>query len=1105
MATRTVDQLPHCALCGGKFRNHHGVHPPPGPLHWTTLARSVHGPDGSNEDTVPQITGLGYFTQHRVAARLDYDVGYADASGEGEVQLQDLLFRIDNVRNFSIHEFCWQFLLRRIKTERGSEPDPRRVGCLLFHVLHSLPWARNGALVPDHGYFGALNLLQTVEGTADLTADPDQPMPVLEVGRSSIELGEGFVSPNMLQQANTSSNCGIFENFPDELIAQIFTLLPSKDVCSLRLSCPRLAALAAPSNLPQKFWASRFLPDREMGFLSLPANSSGIRHRNWMEAYHQCKSSIEDESTVKAFQNRRRIWHCLEDFSTILSALLDVDLSPWEILNQISPFCHLGKRVSCPELPDHFNPLEPFGQHIALGTRLRNEFVVFLENESHSDSTLIEISSISLVRGKYISGIRVSVQSADGQSSVTGQCGSIGSSNLTSITIEPGDAISSIDVFLSASGIHCLKFVITRHDGQTCVHSAGNARYSAGLVATTNLVPQSAIIGFVVGFDIYKAVSIQLIEEAYIPRSNSKSPVLWSPQTPSKLGPEKSGQPSLPPSFTINLHIPLGGSDGSRLSSLRSVTAYFHGRMGIYGLELAYVEGDSVLYGTKETKGPKGNSISCVAQTFVIDGPNSERIMLLSQGSLLGNTPVVGNIQVWTNFGRNYTFGAFNGPSIRYGEVMQGRGPIQSLMVEVQLAITNSDANQSPEWRFMRISTEHFEQPYTSANVVIRPGSSLPATPAMVHACSWMQQREGCCCTTASLKWIRRIRISMGTDTGSSRSKNHISGLWIEYEGDRSDVVVGQWMEERTCFQLNPGERILEVAVWNTMDRFGKVVGIAFTTTQNKFELRLPQHTGVPQTYLRYNSTIFEDLDSITWVFCESMDDIQVRMKASSLLSIKMLVMAHSTRIERPLDLAEGITRLYLYPPNPTFDPTVAHHVEAAMRHEFIRETFFFQNADENRSLSAVKRIDISSNRHGAWTGLSFHYYNRRSTRQGISNAHLCSLQLDRSRGEKFSLLMVFSMLGHGKGLGIQTTLGRTARAVPRNIPIVSVAIFALLPIVQLPSAESLGCRQDQVQYHTFPDVGPGNYITDKCAGIWVVSRSHRSASEIEDVGPIYM
>lgn len=354
----------------------------------------------------------------------------------------------------------------------------------------------------------------------------------------------------------------------------------------------------------------------------------------------------------------------------------------------------------------------------------------------------------------------------------------------------------------------------------------------------------------------------------------------------------------------------------------------------------------------------------------------------------------------------------------------------------------------------MSISTEHFGQPYTSTNIVIRPGSSLPATPAMVHACSWMQQREGCCCTTACLKRIRRIRVSMGTESGSSRSKNHISGLWIEYEGGRGDVVVGQWVEERTCFQLNPGERILEVAVWTTMDvelsrsieRFGKVVGITFTTTQNKFELRLPQHSGVPQSYLRYHSTVFEDLvrnsfshsfklnrcpftranmtylsqDSITWVFCEAMDDVQVRMKASPFLSTKMLVLSHATRTERPLDLAEGITRLYLSPPSPTFDASLAHHVEAAMRHEFNRETFFFMNADESKRLSSVGRIDISSDRSGNWTGLAFHYRNRQSTRHGILNGNQFSMQLDSLRGETFAVLVVFNMLGHGKGFGVR-------------------------------------------------------------------------------------
>jgi hypothetical protein len=160
--------------------------------------------------------------------------------------------------------------------------------------------------------------------------------------------------------------------------------------------------------------------------------------------------------------------------------------------------------------------------------------------------------------------------------------------------------------------------------------------------------------------------------------------------------------------------------------------------------------------------------------------------------------------------------------------------------------------------------------------------------------------------------------------------------------------------------------------------------------------------------------------DSITWVFCEDMDDVQVRMKASPFLSTKMLVLSHAARIERPLDLAEGITRLYLSPPSPTFDHSIAHHVEAAMRHEFTREAFFFMNANESKRLSSVGRIDISTDRNGSWTGLAFHYRNRQSTRHGILNGLQYTLQLDSLRGETFAILAVFNMLGHGKGFGVR-------------------------------------------------------------------------------------
>lgn len=130
-------------------------------------------------------------------------------------------------------------------------------------------------------------------------------------------------------------------------------------------------------------------------------------------------------------------------------------------------------------------------------------------------------------------------------------------------------------------------------------------------------------------------------------------------------------------------------------------------------------------------------------------------------------------------------------------------------------------------------------------------------------------RREGSCFTTASLERVKRMRISTGA-VKCSRSKDHVSGLWIEYDGGKGDVIAGQWIDKHTCFQLESRERLLEIAVWGTTEvkfsssaeRFGKITGIAFTTSRKTFELRLAQPGRVEQTCVRYRATPFEDLVS---------------------------------------------------------------------------------------------------------------------------------------------------------------------------------------------------------------------------------------------------
>lgn len=133
-----------------------------------------------------------------------------------------------------------------------------------------------------------------------------------------------------------------------------------------------------------------------------------------------------------------------------------------------------------------------------------------------------------------------------------------------------------------------------------------------------------------------------------------------------------------------------------------------------------------------------------------------------------------------------------------------------------------------------------------------------------------MNQGEGSCLTTASLEWARRIRISGGAD-GCCRSRNHISGLWIEYYDGRRDVIIGQWIKETAHVSLEPNERIVDVTIWSTMDvkipfpmqelELGKISGIefGFTARRHRFKLRQMSPEMGDQTCVQYLATPFED------------------------------------------------------------------------------------------------------------------------------------------------------------------------------------------------------------------------------------------------------
>lgn len=78
--------------------------------------------------------------------------------------------------------------------------------------------------------------------------------------------------------------------------------------------------------------------------------------------------------------------------------------------------------------------------------------------------------------------------------------------------------------------------------------------------------------------------------------------------------------------FPVEIYMPFGAQNGSRLASLCGVTAFLYGTFGLFGLQFAYADGTKTLYGRTASVLDGGRVQACVEQNFIIRGPKGERI-----------------------------------------------------------------------------------------------------------------------------------------------------------------------------------------------------------------------------------------------------------------------------------------------------------------------------------------------------------------------------------------------------------------------------------------------------------------------------------------------
>jgi hypothetical protein len=153
-------------------------------------------------------------------------------------------------------------------------------------------------------------------------------------------------------------------------------------------------------------------------------------------------------------------------------------------------------------------------------------------------------------------------------------------------------------------------------------------------------------------------------------------------------------------------------------------------------------------------------------------------------------------------------------------------------------------------------------------NDVVLPQMSshqIPITPLILKSAKEMLAYQGgFAFTSAILTGVRAIHLSTGAND-FSRGTHHISGLRFVYEDSDLPVVLGQWITEVACLELEHGERLTEITTWHDFTnrfarvKFGPTIGIRFVTSKGVVKEFLQQHVE-DKVRLQYRENPYENL-----------------------------------------------------------------------------------------------------------------------------------------------------------------------------------------------------------------------------------------------------
>ncbi|KAK3947108.1 hypothetical protein QBC32DRAFT_385766 [Pseudoneurospora amorphoporcata] len=656
-------------------------------LEWHQETRAVRA---IRDTSSPFLTGVGYLTRWGVLqASHNPDVPYRTDTG-----LLNLGARNDAILSqsgngqanhpkyltFVFHDVCWQLFLAGIllglpdsvTTCRTPQEQVGLVAEALFRYLSCMPLTKLNQVVVPHDlppYRAAHLVLPRDYAPTDraiMMADPSD-LPTLDGSPQVVDHQHNdhlyTINPNFHSASSTDTP---LSTLPEELIHQILNLLPSPDVCNLRLVSRSVASVSSPLQLPRSFWASRFQCENEMGFFypgrPFPDTKPPTDYR---QLHSTLRLELSKVTEVMNLRNRRRIWRMLREMSCCITLAIE---HMWSSTNGDSdtgtPFVHIPEghvagRLVCP-LPLRGGPVTKALER-SVGTTIFARQAAIFPDLLLQAPMCVGVSFLRIDQRPYVCGIRVLSARSDQACRV----GVIIQESETIVALKADDELSGFRVACLANGVVGLGLLIRPVSNPECVpmlhpFTVGNLDTSTSGLGLADITPTGGGLptGIIAGLDAAcRIVSLQLLEcqssfykeeedistgpfakKATQPRSQA---VMWSPSIPPNeqdiLTPKT--KPGIHGSVAVRedqgsdfvLNIPFGGERGERLKTLNRIVAYTdpYSAYGAFkGFGFHYDdEPAEVFYGTRKEYGSFPIAFrQCLQSSFTINGNGGEVI-----------------------------------------------------------------------------------------------------------------------------------------------------------------------------------------------------------------------------------------------------------------------------------------------------------------------------------------------------------------------------------------------------------------------------------------------------------------------------------------------